>query len=161
MMWKPIANLFFHVALIVALAFALYASLDWPRETALFPRAVGVPILVLTIVSFALELRRLQQAGLVPERGAVEEADVEDAAFLRGAAIIFVWLIGFGFAIWILGFYMAAFVYLLLYIRIQAKLSLTRSLFWSIATVAVVFVFFSVLLHIEPYHGFLEDLVDL
>lgn len=161
-MWKPVANLVFHVVLIVVLALALYASLDWPRETALFPQAVGVPVLALTMISFGLEFYRVRRERLqTAPAAAASESDGEDSVFFAKATASFGWLIGFGVAIWLLGFYLAALAYLFLYVRLQAKMTVAASAFAAIAAVAVVYGFFSLLLHIEPYHGLVEDLIGL
>jgi putative tricarboxylic transport membrane protein len=160
-MWKPIASLVFHGVLIVVLATALYFSLDWPPETALFPQAVGAPILALTIVSLGLQMHHLRRAGIEAVNAELEaDSEPADAEFLKKAAVEFAWLIGFGLAIWLIGFYPAAFLFLLLYLKAQAELGWGFSLLWSISAVAVVFVFFYLLLHLDPYGGLIVDLVN-
>jgi putative tricarboxylic transport membrane protein len=160
-MWKPIASLVFHGALIVVLATALYFSLDWPPETALFPQAVGAPILALTIVSLGLQMLHLQRTGIEVVNAELEaDSEPADAEFLKRAAVEFAWLIGFGLAIWLIGFYPAAFLFLLLYLKVQAKLGWVASLIWSASAVAVVFGFFYFLLRLDPYGGLIADLLS-
>jgi hypothetical protein len=160
-MWKPVANLVFHGVLIAVLAAALFASLDWPRETALFPQAVGAPILALTIISFALQALHLRSAGVEAVNAEIEaESEPADSAFLAKAAVEFAWLIGFAVSTWLIGFYPAAFLFLLLYLRVQAKLGWAKSLLWSISAIVVVFVVFHLLLRLDSYNGLIVELVS-
>jgi hypothetical protein len=160
-MWKPIANLVFHGVLIVVLATALYFSLDWPRETSLFPQAVGAPTLALTVISLGMQVFRLQRVGTAAMNAELEaESEPADAEFLKKAAVEFAWLIGFGLAIWLIGFYPAAFLFLLLYLKVQAGFGWGVGFLWSFSAVAVVFAFFYLLLRLDPYGGLVADLVN-
>jgi len=160
-MWKPIANLAFHAVLIAVLATALYFSLDWPWESALFPQAVGAPILVLTLISFGLQVLHFQRAGIAVLNAEIEEeTEPADAEFLVKAAVEFAWLIGFGFAIWIAGFYPAAFLFLLFYLKIQANLAWVESVLWAISAVIIVYAIFHLLLRLDPYYGLIVELMS-
>lgn len=159
-MSKPVANLVFQAVLIVVLAIALYLSLGWPRETALFPQAVGAPILALTIISLGLDARRMLRGdGVADERAEEMTSDFNSPTFLAKALAIFAWLLGFGVAIWLVGFYLAAFSYLTCYLKLQARLSLAVCLLSSVLAVAMVFLLFRVFLEVEPYSGLLGRLL--
>ena len=160
MMWKPVASLGFHVVLIVVLAGALILSLDWPSETALFPQAVGAPILALTLISFGFEIARFRRGGAAPvTMELVEGTEAEDWAFLARAGVEFAWMVGFGLAIWVVGFYPASFLFLLLYLTIRAKLGIGKGLIWSASAIVAIFVIFYLLLRLDPYRGLIGDLM--
>lgn len=82
---------------------ALAGSIGWPRSTALLPRAVGVPLMVLALVQVVVAITR---GGQGAERG----MDVTIGAGLpsplvRRRALRFVLaLLSFVLAIWVLGF---------------------------------------------------------
>lgn len=160
-MRKPVANLIFNFLLIVVLSTALYFSLDWPRETALFPQAVGVPILALSVISFGLEIHRLRRGRAVPEETKDTGDAFADPALLAKAGAVFGWLVGFGVAIWILGFYPAAFAFFFLYIRLQAKLTMVASLSWSVLAIAAIFALFHLFLNVIPYNGMIMQFIEL
>ncbi len=160
-MWKETANIIFNAVVVLVLAAALYASLGWPRETALFPQTVGTLVLVLACVSLGREIyaARKRAPGERPEAPAPDEEGTEDLDFFVKSVAMFAWLVGFGVGIWVLGFYGAAFVFLSLYIRFRAGITVPGSLMWAAGTVATIVLLFDVLLGVDLYRGLAWALV--
>ena len=161
-MWKPVANIVFNSFMIVILGVALYFSRNWPRETHLFPQAIGIPVLALAIISLGCEIYRMRWKPSPLDESSEEtgEEDTTDPAFLAKAGIMFAWLVGFGVAIWVFGFYLAALAFLFLYIRLRADITTVGSLLWSVSTAALVALIFELLLGIELYRGLLWTLLS-
>jgi len=154
-MWKQVASIVFNVVIIIVLIAALYASVDWPRETALFPQVVGVSVLALTILSLGLELYQARKGSSGTDTGGKEsdEEGTAGAAFLLKSARMYAWLLGFGAAIWVLGFYAAAFCFIFLYVRLRARDSMLAAFLWSSGTVATIIGVFELLLGVQLFRG--------
>jgi hypothetical protein len=160
-MWKETANIIFNAVVVLVLAAALYASFGWPRETALFPQTVGTLILVLACISLGREIyaARKRSPGERTDTPAPDEEGTEDLDFFVKSVAMFAWLLGFGAGIWVLGFYGAAFFFLLLYIRLRAEITVLGSLMWAAGTVATIVLLFDVLLGVDLYRGLAWTLV--
>jgi hypothetical protein len=150
-------SLHFWLAFGVAAAagYALYASSGWPFRTALFPRVLGVPLLILAIVEMLLSLFGAEKA----RRGHAVDfeftAEVPpEVARLRTLAL-FCWLAGFFALILLVGFLWAVPLFVFLYLRLAGKES------WglAIALAAIAWAFmkglFNRLLHLPFPQGWL------
>lgn len=155
-MLKVAAQLTFNFAIILGLSAALYFSQDWPKETALFPQAIGLPILILSILSFGLELYRVRRGHSVS--GGESFADVE---FVRKSSVIMGWLIGFGLAIWTLGFYLAALFFVFFYMKLQGKMTWVTCLSYASIYMILVFTIFDLILHVGMYRGIIWGLLGV
>lgn len=153
-MLKVTAQLTFNFIIIIGLSVALYFSQDWPKETALFPQAIGLPILLLSIISFGLELYRARRG--LPVSGG---DSFDDANFVRKSSVILCWLIGFALAIWILGFYFASLFFVFFYMKLQGKMTWITCFSYSSVYMIIVFVLFDVILHVGMYRGIVWDLL--
>ena len=140
-MTKPMANLGFTFVLILILVAALLLAREWPAETALFPRAVGL-----------LMLSRAHAAE--PDDMTTNQIDPTQ---LAGAATMFAWLIGFGVGIWVLGFYASAFCFVFFFVRVRAQDPIVTSLGWASAITAVVYLLFTVIIQQPPYDGLILE----
>jgi len=122
------------LALIVAAlaGYALYASLSWPFRAALFPRVIGIPLLLLALTEMSLTA-----LGREDERQehAVDfelSTGVEPAVAARRTLAMFGWIVGFLFAILSLGFPLAVPLFVFLYLKFAGekwRLALALALF--------------------------------
>lgn len=92
----------------------------------------------------------------LPEPVGVEESGGPLPA-KAGAA--FAWLMGFAVAIWVLGFYLAALVFVFLYMFYAGQIKFFTALGYAVAASLSVYVLFAVILKAELYPGLLGDLV--
>lgn len=156
-MEKPVGNLVFTFVLIVVLAVGVFQSLYWPLETKLFPTAVGSIMLVLCMFLFGRDLRRLYASGM-PVSDPTH--DVVDPYPLKPALRILAWLFAFGFGIWVLGFYLAAFLFVSLFIKFQARMSMLASLAYGAVSAGGIYLVFVILLKQSAYPGLLFTFID-
>ena len=122
---------------IIAVAVALYVSRNWNSTTALFPHAVGFPILALLVVILAVDIRK--------GRRQKEKGETEDKEFLtknRWMVLYLGWLVGFAFLVWAIGMVYSIPIYLFSYMTIQGKFSWLKSGIYAAAATAFVFILF-------------------
>lgn len=154
---KGIVNLRFGLALVVALAagYALYASLSWPLRAALFPRVIGIPLLVLAVVEMLL-------SALVTEKQREGHAvdfelskDVDSATARKRTTGMFLWIIGFMILILSVGFTIAVPLFVLLYMRLAGGERWGLTLVLTIISWLFIEGLFNRLLHIPFPQGWL------
>lgn len=105
----------------IAAAYALYDSWHWPYKTALFPRLISAPLLVLGLLETFLCL-------YVPEGqregGAVDfefSSDVDPIIARNRTLSLFLWVLGFFALILLIGFLWAVPIFVFLYLKLEGK----------------------------------------
>jgi len=122
---------------IIALAVALYVSRNWNPTTALFPHAVGFPILALLVVILVVDIRK--------GRRRKEKGEAEDREFLtknRWMTLYLGWLVGFALLIWAIGMVYSIPIYIFSYMTIQGKYRWLKSGIYAAGATAFVFILF-------------------
>ncbi len=113
----------FSGALVLFFAFFVWQAKDWPPVVRLFPWAIGIPMLVVSMALLIGELRR------APERKPAEQAPVDfrfthepDAALARQKTLTtFAWIFATLAAIWLFGFIIALPLVVFLYTKFQSR----------------------------------------
>lgn len=138
---------------------ALTAAVGWPIKTALYPRVIGIPLLVLAAAEFILILRGAE------DRGGSQAMDIElsaapdpGLAFQRTAGI-FAWILGFFLAIVLLGFPVAIPLFVLAYLRGQGREPWPLALVLAALAWLAFYALFVRLLHLPFLEGLLFRLV--
>lgn len=117
-------RMLFTLWVVIVAAYAVYTSRDWPLGTGLFPRFVGIPVLVFALIQLILEFYRSTRP---VKRKSADTGDLQvDWSMDRGlvarrALNFFVWLLGLFFSIWIFGFFISIPLFAFLYLKLQAK----------------------------------------
>jgi len=110
----------FSLMIAAAAAAALVLTQPWGIKTALYPRTIAVPLLVLALAEFVFSLRERPAA-----RGQAMDfklsEDVEPGIALRRTLGIVAWILGFFAAIVLLGFPIAVPLFVFTYLRGVAK----------------------------------------
>lgn len=108
--------------------YALYASQSWPFRTALFPRAIAVPILFLALIEFALSVWSAErEAG--GQAVDFEFTDSVEPALARKRTIaISIWTVGFLVLILLVGFPLAVPIFVCAYLKIAGRESWTMTI---------------------------------
>ena len=103
--------------LIVAtiIAIALFQSRNFGFRAGLFPWVIGIPTLLLALVQLAKDVTRPKEA-----RASGHEAISSEAVRHRTLSIIG-WTLGCFLAIWLLGFSYAVPLFILLYLKVEAR----------------------------------------
>ncbi len=157
---KPKLNLHFFLALGVAVVagYALYAAMDWPFRTALFPKMIGVPLLLLALVemgwsAFGAEKQR--------EGHAVDfelTTDIDPAVARQRTLAIIGWVFGFFVLILLVSFPVGVPLFVLLYLKLAGKESWGLALVLTVLSWLLMKGLFDRLLHIPFPQGWIQSL---
>ena len=80
-------------------AWALVETVGWPIKTALYPRAVGIPLLILAAAETVLSLRGKEAAGAGEAMDVALSEEVPPDVAVRRTAAILIWTGGFYLAV--------------------------------------------------------------
>lgn len=101
--------------------YALYASWGWPFRTALFPRVIAVPILLLALTEWVLSVR----GGEEERQGHAVDFQltdtVEPALAGKRTIAILAWIVGFLVLIFLTGFLLAVPLFVLVYLKVAGR----------------------------------------
>lgn len=138
---KKTLNHGFTAALIVASAAGLLATIGWNSTTALFPRAVCIPTLLLAV---AILLRDIRAERRTPAQARAADAATEAAVPYGAVALRFAWLVGFLSVIWALGLVAAIFLFVMAYMARLGGYGWGRSFVFAALTACAVYLVFNV-----------------
>ena len=125
--------IFSFVFLIFFIVF-VYQAHEWRLQARLYPWAIGIPMIILAIIQFILDLKGV-------ERKQKDEAPVMDYQFSqtvepklarRRAITMFCWFFGFFLAIWLLGFSITIPLMVFSYLKIQSNEKWTISIILTV-----------------------------
>lgn len=114
-------NVVLSVAVAATALYALYASLQWPFRTALFPRVIGIPLLILALTELALSLNGQSKTSRGPAVDFQFTADVDPATARRRTWMIFSWILGFLLMILLVGFPLAVPLFVFAYLKASGE----------------------------------------
>lgn len=135
------ARLLFTLFLTGVSAYVVISAWNWPLGTRLFPWAVGVPVLALTVIQLAIEIYQSINPSKMrrEETGDLQiDLSMSSREVARKAGNFFGWLLGFFFVTWFFGFFVAVPLYGFLNLKLQAK----EGWLLSLALTLVLFIFF-------------------
>lgn len=138
--------------------YALYASLHWPFKTALFPRVIGFPLLLLALIEMALGIWGVEKER---EGHAVDfelTTAVEPALAQKRTLLICTWIIGFLVLIIAFGFPLAVPIFVFAYLRIAGRESWTLSIVLTLVSWIFMEGVFNRFLHIPFPEGWILGL---
>jgi hypothetical protein len=141
-----------HGVIIAVVGTGLWMAREWPYETALFPRAAGLTVILIALVSLLSEMwqKGAQEAGGGAGR---EAAAAVDGDFLKKAAVGFAWLAGFIFGVWALGYAAAAMIFLFLFMKVKGGQAWLTSILVTAGAFAFMQLIFGMLLNIKWFAG--------
>lgn len=159
---KPRINLHFFVALLatVAAGYALYASLDWPLRTALFPRVIAIPLLLLALTEMILSALGVEKER---EGHAVDfelTTDVDPAVAQKRTLGIVGWTLGFLALILVIGFPLAVPLFVFLYLKLVGKEGWVLTVILTALSWLFMEGLFDRLLHIPFPQGWIFSLLE-
>ena len=125
-------------------AYAAIAALAWPLKTKLFPLVIAVPLFCLASAELVAIVLSREPSG---------EAAGELAA--RRSMLTVAWILGFFAAILLLGFLVAVPVFLLAYLKLQAREGWLFSLLFTAIISGAFYGLFDYLLHLPFASGVL------
>lgn len=135
-------------------AWAAISAWAWPLKTALFPLVISIPLFCLAAAELAWLLlargERVQTKDFQPP-----QADVPPAIARPRIVAVIVWILGFFAAIVLFGFPLAVPLFMLLYLKLQARESWLFAIIFTAAVWGVFYGLFVQLLHLPFAAGWL------
>lgn len=122
-------------------------SRDWPFATRLFPWLLGIPIVVLSVIQFILDLKEPPVKGRITVDSDISEAIGKEEG-RKKAINILLWITGYAICIWLLGFKLALLLMLFGYLKFQGRESWKLSAGLTAAGYLLFWVVFDHLLHL-------------
>ena len=101
--------------------YALYASWDWPFRTALFPRIIALPIVVLASIELALSVwgNERERDGHAVDFQLTDT--IEPALARKRTLAIVIWTLGFLVLIVLVGFPLAVPIFVFAYLKVAGR----------------------------------------
>ena len=143
---------------IIALAIALYVSRNWNSTTALFPQAVGFPMLALLVAILVVDIKKGQRQ---KENAKAADDDREFSFKNRSMTIYLSWLVGFAVLVWAVGLVYSVPIYIFSYMKIQGKYSWLKSAIYAAVTTAFIVVLFQYAFKVSWPEGDLLSILGL
>lgn len=142
------------IGIMAVSAYAAIAALAWPLKTALFPLVISVPLFLLA----AAEVVAIVLSG--PRFSLTKDfqrppSEVPGTLAVRRSLVTIGWILGFFAAILLFGFLVAVPVFLLAYLKLQAKESWIFSIVFTAIIWGVFWGLFDYLLHLPFASGML------
>lgn len=148
------SSLILSLAIMAISAYAAVSAIGWPLKTALFPLVISIPLFCLA----AAEVVAVVLSG--PRFGMTKDfqrppAEVPGTLAARRSLIAIGWILGFFALILLSGFLVAVPVFLLAYLKVQAKEGWLFSIVFTALVWAVFWGLFDYLLHLPFASGLL------
>jgi hypothetical protein len=160
----PIADLVITVALLILFAWALSSASEWSVKAALFPRLVttfGLALAVLHLVLLLVRRRSADDSAEAQSVMGISEPDDDPLAYAFSTAgrlawmVALAWVAGFFVSLYVLGVYVTAPLFTVLYLRLSAHASWRLSVIYSVVVGAVLYGVFETLLGLPTPEGVL------
>jgi putative tricarboxylic transport membrane protein len=136
---KSIMKYGFTLLLIIVVAVALYASREWNATTALFPRAVGFPMLALLVAVLVMDIRKGRSR---KESGKTEGGgDGKFSKATKLSLLYLAWLAGFVVLAWAIGLLYSIPIYVFVYMKIQGRINWLQCGVFAVAATVFVYIF--------------------
>jgi hypothetical protein len=131
-------------------------ALQWPFKAALFPAIVGIPVFLLGMADFLMNLF---------EKEKKEEATI-DFKFSEGTdkkiekqrtLSIFMWILGFFFLVLLVGFAVAVPLFVFFYLKLQARVGWVLTIVNTLVTWGIFYGLFVWFLNVPFMEGWIQQ----
>lgn len=144
----------FSAGIALLAAWALLQTIGWPIKAALYPRVVGIPLLLLAAAE-SLYTLRTTSGGVSEQNGeTASDATVAPEVAARRAAAVAAWIGGLLMGVLLVGFQAAVPLFMLAYLR-QARERWTVAVFFGLLAGLLFHLLFVSLLHLPLPIGLL------
>lgn len=133
----------------------VYLAQEWRMQARLYPWAIGIPMAILAFIQVILDLKGVQ-AKESPDATPMDfqfTKDIEPALAKKRTIIMFSWLLGFFFAIWLVGFPIAIPLMMFTYFKFQGGESWKLSIILTVIAWVFFYGLFVSLLHLPFPEG--------
>ena len=116
------AALFSICALIFFCVF-VYLAQGWRMQARLYPWVIGIPMAILAVIQVIMDLKGVQakQSADATPMDFQFSKDTEPVLAKKRTIIMFSWLLGFYFGVWLLGFPIAIPLMMFTYLKFQGQ----------------------------------------
>jgi len=142
---------------IIMIAVCLYMAKDWNSATALFPRVVGFPMLVLMIAILAIDIKN----GRRQDKNGKTDDDVEFKKKTGRMVKYLGWLIGFVVLIWAIGIVYSIPIYIFSYMKIEGKYGWLKCGIYAAGTTVFITILFEYVFRVAWPEGALLRILNL
>jgi hypothetical protein len=157
----PGVDLVLTLGLLAVFAVAFLTATEWSVKAGLFPRLVTGLGVVLAVLHVVLLLLRSRTAGVAPVTESVEADDEADLdveyvfahAGGRAWAAALAWIASFFIGLYVVGLFVAAPLFALIYLRFSARRSWLFSAVYAVVTGVVLYLAFEVALRLQVPPG--------
>ena len=143
------ASLALALGIMLVSGYAVFAAKGWQWKAALFPLAIGIPLFLLAAgeVAWTFLGKRTAEAAEEPAQS--------------GVALPWAWMIGIHALIVLLGFPIAVAVFMLAYLKLQAKEGWLFTIVFTAAVWGCFYGLFDLMLHLPFPAGWLFEWLGL
>jgi hypothetical protein len=145
------ASLALALLVLLAAGYGVLEAWGWPTKAALFPLAIGIPLICLAAVEGAWTLLRAEE----PATDAMDFQVSAKGHGTRRAGIAVAWMLGFFAAIVLLGFPIAVPLFVFLYLRLQGGEGWVLCIVMTLVVWGIFYGLFDRLLHLPFPAGWL------
>lgn len=143
---------YFFIFILLAMATVVGVSLTYPYlEVKLLPVGIGSIVFILAVIGLSREVTAKAKAQ-PPTTAKGEPTEVETKNVLRGLSIVLGWMIALYLAVYLLGFFIAIALYMLVYLKVRRR-SWLVAIVCAAVTAAAIYGGFEVLMKANLYKG--------
>ena len=140
--------------------YAVYAATAWPYKAALFPKIVGIPGIILAVVTAFMAFRRSQrrEATDKPARTGnatdltLDESLLTQEGFKR-TCIIFAWILAAIFLSWLIGQKLALPLFVFAYLKFGSREAWLLSIGMTVGSVVLLLGVFDYVINVAWWEG--------
>jgi hypothetical protein len=156
------AALFSICALIFFCVF-VYLAQGWRMQARLYPWVIGIPMAILAVIQVILDLKGVQakQSADATPMDFQFSKDTEPALAKKRTIVMFSWLLGFFFGVWLLGFPIAIPLMMFTYFKFQGGEPWRLSIILTVIAWLFFYVLFVRLLHLPFPQGLILSWLGL
>lgn len=165
MKFKAHPNAYFTFFFLLLFLGVVLTAGQWQVQARLFPWVIGIPALLMCIAQLVLDFSQSKGQGPSDDlRGLMDlpvDRSVPVSVVVRRAINIFGWILGFFFVIWLIGFIITVPLFVLLYLRVQAREKWGLVLIYTGAVLIFLLGLFHYVLHIPWPSGLISGPQEL
>jgi hypothetical protein len=154
-------RILFSLFLIAVGAYAVYSAWGWTFKAGLFPLAVSIPLIVLTAAQLLLDLFGKAETAKGPSVDLEFGADVPLEIARRRVTNVLLWIGGFIWLVFLLGFPAAVPVFMLSYLGLQSRAGWWQSIGITVAAWGFFYIVFQRVIMMQFEAGMLQSWLGL
>ena len=148
----------FTVLILLLMVGLVMTAKQWQFQARLFPWSIGIPTMLLCFLQLGMDLfrNRNEDEDLAGVMDLPVDRSVPVAEVIQRAVNIFSWIFGLYACIWIIGFILSVPLFLLLYLRLQARESWKVAVTYMVVMMVFMIGVFEMVLHIPWPPGLID-----